>query len=151
VFSSWRTFARPGIGNEQRERFGREPRDLFVFFGGKARHEIFRESGHIFPAVAQRGNQNREYVEPVIEVFAEAALARELGEVAIGGRDDTHIDLDGALGADRIDLAFLQCTQQLDLHVQPQLPDLVEEERAAVGFLKLPEMLVAGPGERPFS
>src|SRR5207248_2306466 len=97
----------------------------------------------------QGRDQNREYVQPVIEIFAEAALARELGKIAIGGRDDAHVHLDGALGPDRINLAFLQGAQKLDLHVEPQLADLIEEEGAAVGFLKLSEMFVARPGERP--
>ena len=74
-------------------------------------------------------------------------FARQLVQVAIGGRDDAHIDLHRPLGADRIDFAFLQRAQQLDLHVEPQLADLVEEQRAAIGFLEFAQMLVGGAGE----
>ena len=52
------------------------------------------------------------------------------------------------LGADRIDLALLQGAQQLDLGFERQLADLVEEQRAAVGFLELADAPVDGAGER---
>ncbi len=45
-------------------------------------------------------------------------------------------------------LAFLQRAQQLDLHVQAQFADLVEEQRAAIGFLEFAQMLVGGARER---
>ena len=73
--------------------------------------------------------------------------AHLLRQVAVGGGDDAHVDLDRALGADRVDLAFLQGAQQLDLHVQRQLADLVQEQGAAVGLLELAQVLVGGAGE----
>ena len=93
------------------------------------------------------GSLDGEDVQPVIEVFAEAALGHLLGQIAVGGRDDAHVDLDRALGADRIDLALLQRAQQLDLHVERQLADLVQEQGAAVGLLELAQVLVGGAGE----
>ena len=56
--------------------------------------------------------------------------------------------LTGFLEPTGIDLAFLQRAQQLDLRVERQLADLVEEQRAAVGFLELADALVDGAGER---
>ena len=55
--------------------------------------------------------------------------------------------LDRALGADGIDLAVLQGAEQLHLHVERQLADLVEEERAAVGLDELAGPLLGGAGE----
>jgi hypothetical protein len=56
----------------------------------------------------------------------------------------------GFLGADRIDLAFLQGAQQFDLDVERQFADFVEEQRAAVGLLELADALVGRAGERAF-
>ena len=56
--------------------------------------------------------------------------------------------LTGRLPPTGIDFAFLQHAQQLDLHVEAQLADFVEEQRAAIGFLELAQMLVGGAGER---
>src|SRR6185295_3110930 len=103
---------------------------------------------NVLVTLPERRHVYGEDVEPVVEVFAERTDLHLLGKVAVGRRDDAHVDLDGTLGADRVDLAFLQRAQELDLHVEPELADLVEEEGAAVGFLELAEMLVGGAGER---
>ena len=86
-------------------------------------------------------------VQPIVEVLAEAALGHLLGQVAVGGRDDAHVHPRRPLGADRVDLALLQRAQQLDLHVERQLADLVEEQDAAVRLLELAQVLVGGAGE----
>jgi hypothetical protein len=39
-------------------------------------------------------------------------------KVAIGRRNDAHIDLDRAFGADGVDFALLKGAQQLDLHIE---------------------------------
>ena len=99
--------------------------------------------------LAQRRQRDREDVEPVVEILAELALGDQRLEVAVRGRDDPHVDLDGLAAADPLELALLQHAQQLDLHVERQVADLVEKQRAAVGQLE-----PAGPtrhraGERP--
>jgi len=53
-------------------------------------------------------------------------------EVAVGRAHDPHVDVDLAVGADGADPTLLQSTQQRRLLVDGHLPDLVEEERAAV-------------------
>ena len=105
-------------------------------------------SGTSLEALAQRRHPDREHVEAVVEVLAELAVLDQLDHVAVGRRDQAEVDLDRLLGADRIDLAFLQRAQQLHLRVERQLADLVEEQRAAVGFLELADALVDGAGER---
>ena len=57
-------------------------------------------------------------------------------EIAVRRGDDAHVDLDRLAAADPLELALLQDAQQLDLHVQRELADLVEEQRAAVGQLE---------------
>ena len=51
------------------------------------------------------------------------------------------------LAADRIDLAVLQGAQQLHLGVERQLADLVEEQRALIGFDEFADALLDGAGE----
>jgi len=60
--------------------------------------------------------------------------------------DQADVDLDRALGADRIDFAFLDRAQQLDLHVEAQLADFVEEERTAIGLLEFTDVAIDGAG-----
>ena len=47
-------------------------------------------------------------------------------------RDDAHVDLAIAGGAERLDLLALERAQKTRLQLERQLADLVEEQRAAV-------------------
>ena len=68
----------------------------------------------------------------------------ELLEVAVGRRDEANVDADRLDAADALELALLQRAQELHLHLDGDLADLVEEERAAVGELEAPG-LAASP------
>src|SRR6202021_4072319 len=93
---------------------------------------------------------DREDVKPVIEILAKQPRTRTIREIAIGRRNDADVDLRRALGADGIDLSFLQRAQQLDLHVEAKLADLVEEQSSSISFLELAKMFVGRAGERAF-
>jgi hypothetical protein len=54
------------------------------------------------------------------------------------------------LAADGVDLAILQGAQKLDLNVERQFADLVEKQRAAMGFSKFADMFLIGAGEGAF-
>jgi hypothetical protein len=60
-------------------------------------------------------------------------LGHHLFQVCVGGGDDSHVNLDRALLAQRLNLALLQKSENLRLHVQRQIAYLVQEERAAFG------------------
>lgn len=57
-------------------------------------------------------------------------------QVAIGRRDDTHIDIDIADAADPPDLFFLEGTQYLCLQGYVEFADLIQKQRAVMGDLK---------------
>ena len=57
-------------------------------------------------------------------------------EIAIGGREDTHVDGPCPVLTDAAHLAFLQHPQQFHLHGRRYIADFVEEKRAAVGSLE---------------
>ena len=86
-------------------------------------------------------------VEAVEQVLAELAGLDEFDQVLVGRRDEADVDLDRAARADRIDLALLQRAQQLDLRVERQFADLVEKQRAAVGFGEFAGVLFGRAGE----
>ena len=72
--------------------------------------------------------------EPIVEVLAKAAGAGLLHEIAVGAGDDAHVDALHLSCPDWLDLALLQRAQQLRLHRQGKLADLVEHERAPVSL-----------------
>ena len=76
---------------------------------------------------------DRQDVQPVEQVGAEAP-GLDLGErIAIGGADDAHVDPLQLAAADAPEAAGLHEAQELRLQAEVHLGDLVEEERAAVG------------------
>ena len=75
------------------------------------------------------------------------AALHELDEILVGRRDESHVDPDRPLRANRIDLALLQRAQELHLQFERQLADLVEEQRAAVRLQELARVLFRGSGE----
>ena len=90
-----------------------------------------------FLALAQRRQGDVDDVQPVIQVFAEPAFFHQLAQVGVGGREDPHIHLDDLGRAERHELPLLDHAQQLDLRLRPDVADLVEEDRAAVGDLEV--------------
>src|SRR5690606_3601334 len=99
-------------------------------------------------ALAQRRQAHLDHVEPVVEVLAEATLPDLLQQVAVGRRDQPYVDLDGLDAADPLELLLLDRAEQLHLHVDRDLADLVEEERAVVRELEAARLAGDGAGER---
>ena len=96
---------------------------------------------------AERGQEDGDDVQAVVQVFAEPAVAHQLGEVRVGGRDDPHVDADRPAVSDAFELAFLQHPQQLGLQGAAHGADLVEEERAFVRRLQPARARGDGAGE----
>ena len=96
------------------------------------------EQRDVVAPLAQRRDVQRHHAQAVEQVLAEAALAHGGVEVAVGGRDDAHVDVLGFARPDRRHLAALEHAQQLGLEVDRHVADLVEEERAAVRLAEAP-------------
>ena len=97
----------------------------------------------------QRGQADRDHLQPVVQIAAEGAGGDRIFQVAVRGREDPHVDLDRIVRADAGDLAVLQHPQQLDLRGQRHVAHLVEKQRAAVGVLELADAVGRGVGEGP--
>src|SRR5437016_7795896 len=96
---------------------------------------------------AQRRQVDGADVQAVVQVVAERALPHHVGEIAVGGGDDPDVDADRVGGADALDLAVLEHAQQLHLHAERQLADLVEEDGAPVRRLEEALAVAVGAGE----
>src|SRR5215471_19152802 len=121
---------RHGVGRDRRDRPARAPA------GGS--QERLRERGDVPGALAQRGQGNREHVEPVVEIAPEAPGRDIRLEVGVGGGDDPDVDLPHALRSEPAHFPLLQDAQQAELHRVAHLAHLVEEHRAVVGLLEEP-------------
>ena len=104
-------------------------------------------SGKIIEALAERGQTKSHALQPVEEVLPKLALGDHLLEVLVGRGDDAHVDADRLDAADPLDLALLERAQDLHLHAERHVADLVEEERAFLGELETSGTRPDGAGE----
>ena len=111
--------------------------------------EVVGQQQDVGLALAQRRHEDREHVQPVVEILAELAGGDRLLQILVGGGDQADVGADRLGAAQPLELALLQHAQQLDLRREVQLADLVQEQRAAVGQLEAPLLGGVGAGERP--
>src|SRR5262245_19341972 len=74
--------------------------------------------------------------QSIIKIFAEGAIVDAPRQRAVRGRDDAHVDGLCGVGAYSADRPGFQGPQELWLHRQRQLSNLVEEQRTAVCLLE---------------
>ena len=98
--------------------------------------------------LAQRRHADLDHVEAVVQVLAELAGLHLGAEVLVRRAQQAHVDRQLGDRADRPHRALLDRAQQLRLHRQRQVADLVEEQRAAVGRLEEAFAIVHRAGER---
>jgi hypothetical protein len=56
---------------------------------------VHGQLGNVLDVIAQGGHVDRKDVEPVVEVFAELALADQVLEVLVRGGDDADVGMHG--------------------------------------------------------
>ena len=106
--------------------------------------EIIGQQRDVVSAFPEGRDGERDDVEPVIQVFAERVLSDDLFERHFGGGDDPYIHSDGPGPADAPELPAFQETQQLDLHIDGYVVDIVEENAPRMGQLE--QSFFAFPG-----
>ena len=137
----------PRVGQEALEDLRGEAHGLPVVLARVLQAEVLGEGRDLLGPVAERGDEDIDDVEAVVEVLAKGPLGHRLFEVLVGGGDDADVDLDVAVGAQPRELAVLEHLQELGLERQGHLADLVEEHGAAIGELELARLPPVGPGE----
>src|SRR5690606_7627508 len=82
-----------------------------------------------------------------IQVLAKRPLLDLMFEIAVGCRDDADVRLDRLYTSDPRQLGLLQDPEESHLHVQLELPNLVEKQRSAIGELEAPGTAAVCPGK----
>ena len=139
--------ARPAIAREGVAHRGRDRRRVDAALRREAAEEEVGQQRDVFLALAQRRQHDRQHVEAVEQVLAEVPLRDHLLEVAFRAGDDADVDVDRARPADPLDGAVLDRAQQLDLHRQRHVVDVVEEQRAALRHLEAARLVLDRAGE----
>jgi len=100
-------------------------------------------------ALPERGQVDVGGPQPVHKVEPEFSFLAGLVEILVGRRDDPHIDPNGFRLTQPRKGLLLEHAQQLRLHLLRELPDLIQEERPAVGLLEKSLVIPEGPRECP--
>src|SRR3984885_4896531 len=139
---------RPRVRREDVERVGLGADDVLLEPLVELAEEMLHEERDVDGPLAQRGQANRHDVQPVVEVFAKCARRDQLLQVAVRRGDETNIDSNRLDATNALEFALLQCAEKLHLHLDGDLSDLVEKERAAIGELEPPRLARDRTGER---
>src|SRR5262249_9856082 len=140
--------ARPSPSLHGLERFVRDHLDAPPHPLGESIHEVAHELRDVFRALAQRWQVDREDVQPIVEVVAEAVLVDHSEEIAVGRRDHRTVSLEGRGVATTKDSLLLRAPKNLAGEGGGKAPDLGGKERPAVRHLEAAEPLSDRPGER---
>ena len=87
------------------------------------------------PRSPQRRNADpADHREPVVQILAERLLGDLGPQIAVGRRDNTHIDLLVGVRANLANRALVEHAEQRRLEIERHLANLIEENRPAVGL-----------------
>src|SRR5207245_6149963 len=81
---------------------------------------------------------NGDDAQTIEKIFSKFSRGYGFFHIAVGGGDNTHVDIDLFGAPQRPNLALLQDAIQFDLHRWAHVPDFVEEQRSAMCSLKEP-------------
>ena len=83
----------------------------------------------------------------MIKIAAESSRFDQLLQIAMRGHHHAHVDGRGLVRADALHFALFKHAQQLGLHGERHVADLVEKKRAAVRLLELAGVPLRRAGE----
>src|SRR5271163_2472117 len=96
------------------------------------------QRGDVFPAIAERGQLEMNYVQAVVQILAEAALADQRQELNVGCSNDADINFELFRAAEAHEFALLNDAEKFGLRFGADGGDFVEENRALIGDLEEP-------------
>src|SRR5262249_29461438 len=124
--------AGPGVGRHQSQGFRAETPDVHPMFPLEPPHEFFGQKRNIFAALPQRWNMDWHDIQAEEKVLAEFLLFDALLQIAVGGREDSHINRYGAVPPHPLELTLLKHSQQLGLDIGCDFAYLVQQNGPSV-------------------
>src|SRR5216683_2015066 len=138
--------SRPWILIEQAHSLGRKPNRRAQ--GIDPIRKGLSQRRNIFAPFAQWRQHDRYRIQAIEQIVAKASGFDFLVNVAVAGRDHPHVNAAGLVGTDTANLALLQHAQQLHLKRLGGFGNLVQEDRAAIGFFPEAATIAVCSGKR---
>ncbi|OQA26793.1 MAG: hypothetical protein BWY59_01262 [Verrucomicrobia bacterium ADurb.Bin345] len=108
------------------------------------------QQGQVFDPFPQRGNPDRQHLEPEIQVFPKLPVGHHGFQVAVRGRQHAHVHLARLRRPHALDHAVLEHPEQFRLAFDLHVADFVQKNGAAVGDLEFALAACFRARERPF-
>src|SRR6266566_140029 len=137
--------SRPRIAHQLVEGFRWNGFDRAVHAARVFLNKVTDECGDVFLPFAQGWHDEWEYAQAVIEVAAKCAGGHHLVQIAVGGRHQADVHSNRADIPQPLELLFLKHAQKLGLELERDVPNFIEEDRAAVRQLEPADTLRDGP------
>src|SRR5436853_3138573 len=142
--------AGPCVGLQSFDRLRLEGQRFPPVLRAQLRRKVFDQLREVVAAFTQGRQYQRIHVNAVKQVLAEFAVLGESAEVSMGSYDYTYVNCDWLVTANALDFILFENTQELGLHGERHVPDLIEENRSALRLFKLSDMSSGGSCERSF-
>src|ERR1700758_2664502 len=138
---------RPSVFNQRLHRPRWDRVDRLVHLLRRHFHKMLNEEGNIFGALAKRRNDDRKYVQAVIQGAAKLTFGDHFFQIAMGSGDDSDVDLHRSRASQALKFPLLQNAQQFWLQVERDVSNFIEKQRASIGQLEPADLLRDRAGE----
>ena len=125
--------AGPGVGGQLSHRLVARLDNPFTGASAAQLQERGHEQGNILTPLAKRRDFDPGHAYAVEQIGAEIPLLHLLAQIAVCGRQHAHVDFSRLRFAEPGDFSFLQDSEEVRLHVQGNVSNLVEKERPFLG------------------
>ena len=115
----------------------------------QGRYEVVGQERDVPRSLPKRWELNLYDVESVQEILSKPASCNFIFEAPVRGCDDTNIHLKTRGRTQSPNFVVLEYPQELRLHVEGKLTNLVEKERPSIGSLECACLLLSRTSECP--
>src|SRR6516162_1787310 len=102
----------------------------------------------VLASLPQRRQQDRKHEHTVIQILPKGSVADLFLEIAVGSDDHTHVYPNRAAASHALELALLQYAQELRLHRQWHIANLVKKQSAPMCLLEFSNVPRRRTGKR---
>ena len=110
--------------------------------------EMVDQRRKIFHPFPERRQGERNHGKAKVQVFAERALMNRLFQIFIRGGEKTHVGSYLLRSANTVECPILQDSQEMALHGERHVADLIKKQRASLGDLDFSRLPLDSSGER---
>src|SRR6185437_6436075 len=122
-------------------------RDRFTELLCKPHDRLPAERNNVLESLTKRRDLKGDDIETKIEIFPKGSSVHLLLDLSIRRRDETEVRTEIIRSSEPPKRSFLNYPQQLCLHRQIEIPDLVKKQRAAFRLFQQPELALIGAGK----